>query len=197
MFLNYSVGLFNTLIASFSTGIWMFWVLGNPYSGNLLGVISSEILQWILGFLILDLYIFSWHRWLMHTRIGWWVHKFHHQDLTLNSSSAFRFHPVEVFLSQLPRIGLVWIFGISLEIFIVYEIIFLVLNVIQHSNIRLPDWIDRVLSKIVITPNLHKVHHSNIVKETNSNYGTVLSLWDGLLGSRIYRKDVEKIKFGF
>lgn len=194
---NFLIGLVNTIIASLTTGVWMAFVFASPWENSFLGSLNNEWVIGIASFLVLDMYIYLWHRFLMHSnKYGWYLHKFHHEDVTMNSSSAFRFHPIEVFLSQIPRIGVVWLFGISLELFVLYEVIFLIQNVIQHSNVSLPLQLDIFLSKFIITPNLHKVHHSIKVKETNSNYATILSLWDRVFGSRVYRKDFKEFDLG-
>lgn len=194
---NFVIGGINTIIAALTTGVWMTYVLNNPWSNYLLQNIDANWLLYVASFLVLDFYIYLWHRFIMHsTSVGWALHKFHHEDITMNSSSAFRFHPLEVFISQIPRIGVVWLFGIPLQLFVLYELIFLVQNVIQHSNIGLPLKLDQLLSKFIITPNLHKVHHSTNSEETNSNYATILSIWDKLMKSRVYRGDFKDFKLG-
>lgn len=194
---NGLIGTINFIITSFTVGIIFGYVFTNP-----INLISSQMSTsiWYFGFsfVILDLYIYCWHRFLMHgSKWGWRFHKFHHSDEQLNSTSAFRFHIVEVLLSQIPRIALVYILSIPIELFVFYEAIFLGLNIIQHSNISFGTRLDKLLSYFIITPNLHKIHHSTKLSESNTNFSTIFSLWDTIFKSRKYRSDFGKdFKFG-
>jgi sterol desaturase/sphingolipid hydroxylase (fatty acid hydroxylase superfamily) len=196
--LNFGVGILNALISSLTIGLLFGWVFAIPLESSLfLNTSFPYWLQILVTFICLDIYIYWWHR-LVHTKIGWWLHKFHHQDTTMNVSTAFRFHTLEVVVSNLPRVLIVYALGAPPEVFLAYEIIFTIQNSIQHSNITFPKWLEKVASKILITPSLHKIHHSKLVDETNSNYSTIFSFWDRLFGSYKQRdfEDYKRIKFG-
>jgi sterol desaturase/sphingolipid hydroxylase (fatty acid hydroxylase superfamily) len=185
---NSGVGIFNYLITFVTISVGFLWVFEHPFEDSLFSLLTLPgWAQLIIAFLVLDLYIYWWHR-LMHTRIGWWAHRFHHRDKQMSVTTAYRFNIIEVVISNLPRIAIVFFMGIPLEYFLVYEIVFTSLNLIQHSNIQLPKQVESMLNPIIVTPNLHKVHHSNIVEETNSNFGTVFSFWDSIFNSRKVRQ---------
>jgi sterol desaturase/sphingolipid hydroxylase (fatty acid hydroxylase superfamily) len=193
---NLGLGLVNTLLSAITIGIAYTWIFDNPSSVTLIATNWPLLVQFLISFTFLELYIYSWHRANHEIPFLWGFHKLHHTDTTLNSSSAFRFHTIEVLLSQIPRMGLVWLVGIPFQMFVIYEMIFTVQNIIQHSNINLPYKIDTALSSVVITPNLHRLHHSDYVTETNSNYATVLSIWDKLFGTLRKRTSYKTIRFG-
>lgn len=196
---NLSIGVFNFIITSITIAGGYVFVFNNPrmesFFANREG--ASTLITGLVVFAVLDLYIYLWHRFVMHEwKFGYeFFHKFHHTEQYLNSTSAFRFHTLEVIASQLPRIALIWWLGIPEEYVLVYYIVFTVSNILQHSNIKVVPLIDMLISPILVTPRLHRVHHekgrSKIV-----NFGTVFSIWDTVLGSREYRRDLTSLKFG-
>ena len=114
----------------------------------------------------------------------------------MNVSTAYRFHPIEIISSTIPKLVLIWCLGISSNFVLIYELIFTVIVALHHSNLRLPDSVDRMLSYIIITPKYHRIHHSQIVTETNSNYGSVLIWWDRIFGTYHSRIDLDNIQLG-
>ena len=107
----------------------------------------------------------------------------HHADQDIDVTTGSRFHPVEIALSMLIKFTAVLILGIPVVAIIVFEIILNLTAMFNHSNVRLPLSIDKVVRKIIVTPDMHRVHHSVIPKETNSNFGFNLSIWDKLFGT--------------
>lgn len=181
---NLELGLFNSIASSFFL-LWLLWV-GNYVTSQFslelphLAPIQTlpPLMATILGLLALDLYMYLWHR-AMHTvPLAWQFHRVHHTDRTMNVSTAYRFHPIEVLASSLPKLLLIWLLGISTNIVLTYELIFTVVVGLQHSNVAIPPAIDRWLAHVIVTPNYHRLHHSQIVAETQSNYGSVLTWWD-------------------
>ncbi len=128
----------------------------------------------------------------------WRFHKAHHSDVAMDATTGgLRFHPMEVFLSTGARLPIYMLIGgVNPEIIVTYESLMAVVVIFHHSNITLNSRVDDLLSLIVPTPRMHRIHHSDYYKETNSNYGTILSIWDRLFGTFNSRQDVENIRIG-
>ena len=138
----------------------------------------------ILDLLVLDFLIYWWHRANHVIPILWRFHEVHHLDQFLDTSSAVRFHFGEVLLSATFRAAVIVAWGIPFETVILFEVAVLLAAIFHHSNVKLPAGVERVLSWLIITPSIHWVHHHAVRKDTDSNYGTILSFWDRLFGSR-------------
>ena len=137
-----------------------------------------------LDLVILDCWIYWWHRANHELPFLWRFHEIHHLDEFLDASSALRFHFGEVFLSALVRAAVIFLLGVPLANVVVFETLIALVTMFHHSNVRLPFWLERPLSFIVVTPSIHWVHHHAIRADTDSNYSTLLSVWDRLFGSR-------------
>ncbi len=138
----------------------------------------------VLDLILLDCLIYWWHRANHQVPFLWRFHQVHHLDRTLDTTTALRFHPGEVLLSATARAGVILLLGFPIESVILFETLVLLASLFHHSNIRLPAGFERLLSWIVVTPSIHWVHHHQIRRDTDSNYATILSLWDRLFGSR-------------
>ncbi|MEO7300079.1 MAG: sterol desaturase family protein [Verrucomicrobiota bacterium] len=134
--------------------------------------------QFVGGFLLLDLSFYYWH-WLNH-KIPWlWrFHNVHHIDPDLDVSTGFRFHFGEVLFSTVFRVVQVSLIGVSLPTFVIYELVFQANTLFQHSNLCLPIRLERALNQLLVTPRMHGIHHSQLQRETDSNYGVVFPWWD-------------------
>jgi len=143
-------------------------------------------LEMIVGVIFLDLMIYLQHVVLHMIPFFWRFHKVHHSDLDLDVSSGFRFHPVEILGSMIYKLGLVAALGPSVMTVVVFEAILSGMAQFTHSNIKLPLGLDQALRRLFVTPDMHGIHHSVEVNETNSNYGFNLSIWDRLLGTYIH-----------
>ncbi|MBT5434765.1 MAG: sterol desaturase family protein [Alphaproteobacteria bacterium] len=137
----------------------------------------------VFDLLLLDLWIYGWHRANHVVPFLWRFHQVHHRDQALDVSTAVRFHPGEVMLSALVRAGVIVLLAMPLSTILLFEAIVLVAAAFQHSNIRLRPAVDGFLARLVITPGIHWVHHHDRRADTDSNYGTVLSVWDRLFSS--------------
>ncbi|HAT8111898.1 TPA: sterol desaturase family protein [Legionella pneumophila] len=139
--------------------------------------------QWvvfILGFLLMDLSFYYWHALNHKLPLLWRFHVVHHADPDLDVSTAMRFHCVEIMYSSLFRLVQLGLIGVSPLLFFCYEFFFQAHTFFQHGNIKLPFRFERLINKIIVTPRMHGIHHSNYLNETNSNYGVVFSFWDRL-----------------
>ena len=138
-----------------------------------------------LAVVILDFMIYVQH-WIVHrVPLFWRFHIVHHTDLDLDVSSGLRFHPVEILCSMLYKMVLVLILGPASTAVMIFEVILNGMAQFTHSNINLPETADRMLRWLFVTPDMHRIHHSIEVNETNSNYGFNLSIWDQILGTYI------------
>jgi sterol desaturase/sphingolipid hydroxylase (fatty acid hydroxylase superfamily) len=135
------------------------------------------------GFLFLDLAIYLQHV-LSHALPAFWrVHRVHHADLDLDATSGLRFHPVEILLSLVYKVLLVTAMGVDPWVVVAFEATLNAAAIFTHANIKMPAALDRVLRWFVCTPDMHRVHHSVVPRETNSNFGFFLSVWDRLFGT--------------
>jgi sterol desaturase/sphingolipid hydroxylase (fatty acid hydroxylase superfamily) len=138
----------------------------------------------LLDLLLLDFLIYWWHRANHVVPLLWRFHAVHHLDRFLDTSSAVRFHAGEVLLSALARAAVIFVLAIPLSSVLVFETLVLMATLFHHSNLRLPPPLERALSLVVVTPSIHWVHHHRLRADTDSNYSTVLSVWDRLFHSR-------------
>lgn len=143
---------------------------------------------WVAGTLaviLLDLAIWAQHVAFHHVPWLWRLHSVHHTDRDLDATSGVRFHPVEIGVSLLWKAIVILALGPSVIAVLVFEVVLNATAIFTHSNISLPPRLDRILRYVFVTPDMHRIHHSVIERETNSNYGFNLSLWDRLF--RTYR----------
>jgi len=139
--------------------------------------------QLVAGVLILDLSIWLWHR-LNHIIPFLWIfHKCHHSETYLNASSALRFHIGELLLSVIWKAAVLITFGIPLWVFVISESLLTLFAMFHHANIELSSKVRKYVELLIITPYLHRVHHSDIRAEHDSNYGVIFSVWDRLFGT--------------
>jgi sterol desaturase/sphingolipid hydroxylase (fatty acid hydroxylase superfamily) len=137
----------------------------------------------LLGFVLLDLVIYGQHVVFHHVPWLWRLHRMHHTDLDIDVTTGVRFHPVEILLSMLIKIAAVALFGIPVAAVVAFEVVLNATSMFNHSNAVLPSWLDRVVRLMVVTPDMHRVHHSVVRAETDSNFGFNLPWWDRLFGT--------------
>jgi sterol desaturase/sphingolipid hydroxylase (fatty acid hydroxylase superfamily) len=137
-----------------------------------------------LDLVLLDFLIYWWHRFNHEVGFLWRFHEVHHLDRFLDTSSALRFHAGEVLLSATARAAFILVLGFPLASVLVFEALLLMAAIFHHSNLRLPPPFESLLSRLVITPSIHWVHHHRVRRDTDSNYGTVFSFWDRLFRTR-------------
>ena len=141
----------------------------------------------IISILLLDLIIYFQHVIFHAIPLFWRLHMTHHADLDIDVTTGLRFHPLELILSQAIKIGAILFIGPPVLAVILFEILLNGTSMFNHGNIRIPSKIDRILRLIVVTPDMHRVHHSVVIRETNSNFGFNFPLWDRLF--RTYRAE--------
>ena len=143
----------------------------------------SKLPSIILGVVILDFIIYLQHV-MFHAIPGLWkLHRMHHADLELDVTSGTRFHPIEILISMGIKFAAILLFGVPPVSVLLFEVILNGMAMFNHSNIYIPEKVDALLKLILVTPSMHRIHHSIQANEYNSNYGFNLSLWDRLLGT--------------
>jgi len=135
--------------------------------------------------LILDFVIWAQHLVTHKIPLLWRLHQVHHADTDMDVTTAIRFHPIEIALSMLLKIGIVYALGPTAFAVILFEILLNGSAMFNHANIRLPQKLDRIVRLLIVTPDMHRVHHSDIRAEHDSNYGFSLSIWDRLFGTYV------------
>jgi len=182
-------------------------ILGALIVGSVLlaDTMGFGLLRWIelptwaaflVAFVLFDAWMYWWHRINHEIPFLWRFHRVHHSDPRMDVTTALRFHPGEIILSTVARLLVVNVIGMELWHIALYELISIPIIAFHHSNIAMPRRVDDAMRWIIVTPWMHWVHHSRIRNETNSNYASVLSVWDRLFGSYRFRKDPDQIAFG-
>lgn len=137
----------------------------------------------LFSIVILDLAVYLHHVMFHALPTLWRLHAVHHADRDFDVTTGLRFHPIEIFLSMGIKIAAIALIGAPAIAVLLFEIVLNATAMFNHGNVNLPPGLDRLVRLIVVTPNMHRVHHSVIIRETNSNYGFALPWWDYLFGT--------------
>ena len=199
---NLVLGAINSLvIAVVFVTTWVgasVWAKENGF-GLLNLLVDAGLPAWahaVGAILLFDAWTYAWHR--MNHRIPflWRFHRVHHADNRMDVSTAGRFHVGEIIFSSLLRIPLIVLLGVYAWELLLYETIMFAVVQFHHANIAVPPRLDRVLRVLIVTPAMHKVHHSRLQPETDSNYSALFSFWDRIARSFRLRADPHEIEFG-
>jgi len=136
-----------------------------------------------LGVLALDLVIYLQHLMFHAIPLLWRLHMMHHADLDIDVTTGLRFHPVEIIVSMIIKLSAVAAIGPPALAVLVFEVTLNATAMFNHSNVKMPFHVDKILRLLVVTPDMHRVHHSVIIRETNSNFGFNFPWWDRLFGT--------------
>lgn len=156
----------------------------------------SPLLIVIFGVAALDFFGYWAHRLLHMSWLGWQFHRVHHSEAAVDVTTAFRQHPGETVWRILWQLAAVVVFGLPLWVVAVYLTLSGLNAQLEHANIRLDDRVDGLLRLFVVTPNMHKAHHSRIQRETDTNYSNIFSVWDRLCGTYTPCVDFGKLRYG-
>ncbi|MFC1510189.1 sterol desaturase family protein [Candidatus Omnitrophota bacterium] len=135
----------------------------------------------IIAFLLFDFWMYLWHRANHEIPFLWRFHRVHHNDIEMDTTTALRFHPMEMIFSSMLRLVVIPLIGIDVFVLVIYEMCLQLVVFFHHSNIGLQERWDRLIRLCIVTPNMHRVHHSKERDETDSNYSTIFSFWDRIL----------------
>jgi sterol desaturase/sphingolipid hydroxylase (fatty acid hydroxylase superfamily) len=195
---NLGLGAVNTVVLTLTCAVATAWVAGWTWQ-NRIGLLTHVQPTWlavVLALVFLDAWMYAWHRLNHSVPLLWRFHRTHHSDTELDVTSALRFHLGEHVFGSVLRIGWVVVIGLKVEWILLYELVLLPVILFHHSNIALGERWDRLLRWLIVTPNMHRVHHSRWRVETNSNYSSVLSIWDRLFRTFRLRSDPRTIRYG-
>src|SRR3954451_15213823 len=151
--------------------------------------VAEGLLGFILGFLALDIAIYAQHVAFHKVPLLWRLHRMHHADLDIDVTTGLRFHPIEIVLSMLLKMAVVVLIGVPAIAVIAFEVVLNATSMFNHSNAAMPRWLDRIVRLLMVTPDMHRVHHSVLRRETDSNFGFNLPWWDRVFGT--YRPQPE------
>ncbi|WP_070971464.1 sterol desaturase family protein [Vibrio sonorensis] len=198
---NLGLVAFNSVLLTLAMPVLAFetayWAMQN-HIGIFYWLALPTWVEVVLGVVLLDLAIYIQH--LIFHRLPWlWrLHRMHHADQDIDVTTGARFHPIEILISMWIKIGVVIALGVSPLTVLLFEILLNASAMFNHSNAYLSLNLDKWLRKIVVTPDMHRVHHSQITRETHSNFGFCLSVWDRWFGTYIAQpeKGHDKVKIG-
>lgn len=195
-FTNWSFTVLNTVTLRLMAFVVPVMAVGAAVDAGQNGWGLLNWLEWpawveiVIAILFLDFAIWAQHLITHKIPLLWRLHRVHHSDRDIDVTTAIRFHPFEIALSMLLKIGLVYLLGPAAIAVILFEIILNGTAMFNHANIALPQWLDRIVRVVLVTPDMHRVHHSTLRHEHDSNYGFSLSIWDRMF--RTYVAQPEK-----
>jgi sterol desaturase/sphingolipid hydroxylase (fatty acid hydroxylase superfamily) len=196
---NISLGLLNgvalALLASPFIANVAGWAEGTRF--GLLNLLSlPPTIAAVAAILFFDGWMYLWHRANHELGFLWRFHRVHHSDPEMDATTAVRFHIGEILISSALRLAVIPLLGITLWQLLLYESLMLPVILFHHSNVKFPEKIDRRLRILIVSPAIHRVHHSRVRVETDSNYSTIFSFWDRIGGTFRVRKDARPVDFG-
>lgn len=196
---NVALGLLNALVTALLFVFAWKWV-AEWAAAHRFGLLPCFTLPpWahvVLAVLLLDAWTYAWHRVCHVVPVLWRFHRVHHSDAQMDVTTANRFHLGEIVLSSLLRLPLLALLGVHFGELVLYETLLQFCVQLQHANVALPGPVERALRLAFVTPGMHKVHHSREPAETDSNFASLLSVWDRLFGSLRRRERPGEIRFG-
>jgi sterol desaturase/sphingolipid hydroxylase (fatty acid hydroxylase superfamily) len=150
----------------------------------------------VLTVVALDAVTYAWHRAYHGLPFLWRMHRVHHSDRDLDVTTSGRFHLTEMGLSAIFRLGVIALLGASVASVVIFEIVFGLLNQLEHANLRIPEPWETWLRWVVVTPDMHRLHHSQRKEHTNSNYSTIFSWWDRWFGTYQFGDEQRALRIG-
>ena len=196
---NVAYGVANGLLIRF--GFLAAWIAVMQWSATQ----QVGVLQWVplptaaralVAVLLLDLWTYAWHRLNHVVPFLWRFHRVHHSDREMDVTTANRFHVGEIIASSLLRIPVFVLIGCRPEELALYEVLLFAVVQFHHANIGLPESLDRALRLVIVTPHLHKVHHSVVVADQQANFSSLFSWWDRLARTLRIAPNLTQIRFG-
>ena len=180
---NLSLTFLNTLIIRLAIPLTVVATAAIAQQQNLGLLHKVGLPTWLLiaiAVLMMDLVLYLQHLVFHHVHFLWRLHRMHHADLDFDVTTGIRFHPIEIILSTIIKVTVVLMLGAPIAAVIIFEVLLNATSLFNHANIYIPKKMDQVLRWFLVTPDMHRVHHSVILDETNSNFGFNLPWWDYL-----------------
>lgn len=196
---NVVLGVLNSLLTGLGfVALW--WAVAQWAQAHGFGLLNwLPMPGWArlaVAFLLFDAWMYWWHRLNHRVPFLWRFHRTHHSDPKMDVTTANRFHIGEIALSSVLRVPVIALLGLQLWELALYELAMFTVVQLHHANIAFPAWLDRALRVVIVTPFMHKVHHSRWQPETDSNYSSLFSFWDRLFRSYRLRDDPHTLRFG-
>lgn len=196
-FSNIFLTFFNSFVVGvilpLSLGTWAIKVTENGW--GLFNILkSANVFNIITTIIIMDMVVYWQHRFFHTVPILWKLHRVHHTDITFDTSTALRFHTFEILISTISQAFFIFLLGSNYMAVILFSSILNFSAMFNHSNFSLPTKIENFCVKLIVTPDMHRIHHSVLKNETNSNYGFFLAFWDKMFGTYINKPQDDPIK---
>ena len=196
---NLALGALNSVLTGMGfVALW--WTTARWAQAQGVGLLNGLALPgWvrlIAAFLLFDVWMYWWHRLNHRIPFLWRFHRTHHSDPRMDVTTANRFHIGEIALSSVLRVPIIALLGLQLWELAFYELAMFTVVQMHHANIAFPAWLDRALRVFIVTPFMHKVHHSRSQPETDSNYSSLFSFWDRLFRMFRLRGDPLTLRYG-
>jgi sterol desaturase/sphingolipid hydroxylase (fatty acid hydroxylase superfamily) len=196
---NLALTLFNNLLLTllFSSAIITTAVYVQTHNLGILSMLKAP--SWIkilFTVVFMDFLLYVWHLLNHEVPLLWRFHRVHHSDLNMDVSTATRFHMGELGISAIIRICIIFFMGSSYLGILIFESAVLLFTQFHHSSLKVPTWLETVWWIFFVPPSMHRIHHSVIIKERNSNYGAIFSIWDRILGTLITNVPQKRIRIG-
>ncbi len=191
-----ALGVLLTNLAFASMTAWLSTLVTRNNFGLLSSLRSHRLILLALGVAGLDFSAYVAHVLLHKMPLGWKFHRVHHSELEVDVTTAFRQHPGETLWRILWQGVAIAIFGLPFWIVPLYLSISSLNALLEHANVRMRDPLDRWLRVLIVTPNMHKIHHSRWATETDSNYSNIFSFWDRLFGTHTAGTDYANLRYG-
>lgn len=146
--------------------------------------------------IFMDFVLYVWHLLNHEMPFLWRFHRVHHSDLNMDVSTATRFHVGELAISVVIKISVIFFLGADFSGILIFESLTVAATQFHHSSLKVPEWLESLLWVLFVPPSMHRIHHSVKIKERNSNYGVIFSLWDRILGTLLTRVKQDQIRIG-
>jgi sterol desaturase/sphingolipid hydroxylase (fatty acid hydroxylase superfamily) len=196
---NIALALFNSLLLQlvFSSAVASTAVYVQSHRLGVLNMV--EIPLWLKVFVtvvFLDFMLYLWHLLNHEMPTLWRFHRVHHSDLNMDVSTATRFHFGELAISAVIKISIIFFLGASTLAVLVFESLLVLCAQFEHSSLKVSKWFEAIYWIFFVPPSMHRIHHSVIINERNTNYGTIFSLWDRILGTLLSNVNQDDIRIG-
>jgi sterol desaturase/sphingolipid hydroxylase (fatty acid hydroxylase superfamily) len=196
---NLVLTLFNSLLLNvmFSAALVFTATYVQTHKMGILNLVHvSTGLKILSTVAFMDFMLYIWHFLNHEMPLLWRFHRVHHSDLNMDVSTATRFHIGELTISAVIKISIIFLLGASPLGVLIFESALVLCAQFHHSSLKVPKWFETIFWVFFVPPSMHRIHHSVIIKERNTNYGTIFSLWDRILGTLLANVDQVKIRIG-
>jgi sterol desaturase/sphingolipid hydroxylase (fatty acid hydroxylase superfamily) len=196
---NLALTLFNSILVRliFSAAILGMATYTESHRLGVLHMVEApKWLRILFTVAFMDFVLYIWHLLNHEMPLLWRFHRVHHSDLNMDVSTATRFHFGELGISAVIKISLIFFLGAGIQGVLIFESAVVLCAQFHHSSLKIPEWFEMIFLILFVPPSMHRIHHSVIIKERNTNYGTISSLWDRILGTLLIKVDQAKIRIG-